>query len=130
MSEISWLVWVFWLVFCFVVWGMSPLKKWFNFDGLSRHELLGCTSPWNELFPRLVIHMKHSYTCLAKYLHSSSLIKQKFSCSVDISLSSFFCGWLLLETAFKFTHWSARILVWVDKLLQDSLFLIKGISTW
>ena len=94
LTEISWFAWVLWLVLCCAVWWQvkSPLKKCLNFDVLSRQigkEPRQVTSsswqvtvwqhfPW--IIPRLVIHMKHSHTCLAKT--SSFVFSQqtKISC--------------------------------------------------
>ena len=49
LSEISWFVWVFWLVLCCVVWRLFTIGKYLNFDSLSRQEQLGAALP-HELF--------------------------------------------------------------------------------
>ena len=87
-SEISWFAWVFWFVLVvFVLWWLKESHHWkmvqFWWSVYTRHN-------WAELphvlFPDLSLIWSIYIPVWLKYLHSSSVHKQKFSCrSLKIS---------------------------------------------
>ena len=117
----SFLVGFDWL--CVVLFeGSSPLKNCLNFDGLSRQETIGHHFPLNFF---KFGHSNEAFTYIPfcpKYLHFSSLSKQKFfyrSFKVQQSRENFFKSAILLTSFEKLS---------LKKCLLEKISIEKMIS--
>ena len=89
--------------FCVVFEGASPLKECLNLDGLTGHEKTRQHFLYGLFQDRSLIWSIY-IPLLLKYLHSSSLSKQKFCCWSFESQANYgcqYCAWpILLSAAF------------------------------
>ena len=113
MFEISWFAWIFWLVFCCVVWSHFAIVKMpqLRWSVLARKNKAAVS---DELLP--LLHDWSIYIpVFPKYLNSSSLSKQKF----------FYCYFGI----------SSHEKIWINLWFLDSDYsflpkLVRNLSVW